>query len=131
MPTVACPSCGNPVAIPDPPAAAVYACPHCRQPVPAPGAPARKVAKPKPAAFEFEDDEAEEEERPPRSRSAPAPRRAAYGTGSGPSWLSMFTATLAGTFLAGVLLLIGVRLYIHWSIKDSIDKLKNPPASTR
>lgn len=42
----------------------------------------------------------------------------------GPSWLHSFTATFAGALLAGVVLLLGVRLYIHWSISDTVNKVK-------
>jgi hypothetical protein len=68
MPVVACPSCGKPVTLPDPPAAPAYACPFCRRPVPAPAA--VRDSKPKVAAFDF-DDEGEDAPppRPPRRPS--------------------------------------------------------------
>jgi arginyl-tRNA synthetase len=34
-------------------------------------------------------------------------------------WLGHFTATFAGALLAGILLLVGVRTYIHWSVADA------------
>ena len=126
MPTVACPSCTKPVALPDPPTASVYSCPHCRGHVPAP-APRRAPAPPpapKPAAFEFEPDDGADE---PAPRSRTASRRASHGTPGGPSWLTIFTATLAANVLAGAIILFGVRLYIYWSIADTVDKLNNSP----
>jgi len=50
--------------------------------------------------------------------------RPRYTSGSGgPSWMQMFTACFAGTFLAGLLLLVGIRLYIHWSIADTTNQI--------
>jgi hypothetical protein len=46
-------------------------------------------------------------------------------------WVVQFTATLAAMFVAGV----GVRLYIHWSIRDTVDQIgeraKDRPTETR
>jgi hypothetical protein len=66
-----------------------------------------------PAAFEFDD-------------SASTARRSRQP--GGPSWLSSCSSTFTAVLLAGILLLVGVRLYLHWSIADAFEKLKNPPA---
>lgn len=123
MPNVACPSCAKGVALPDPPAAATYTCPHCGNPVPAPGrAPARKPAKqPAASAFDFDSDEQDDATEPaPRSRVV---SRRPHGSGSeGASWLTIFSATLAANVLAGIVILIGVRFYVIWSIADALKK---------
>lgn len=57
---------------------------------------------------------------PARLVTAPGARRPA---GTGPSWLSQFTATLAGVVLGGAILVLGVRAYIRWSIQDTMDRI--------
>lgn len=41
----------------------------------------------------------------------------------GMSWIGTFTAVFAATLLAGAILLLGVRSYIHWSIQDTVRQL--------
>lgn len=55
---------------------------------------------------------------------------ATYGTkrsGEGSSWLgewlSRFTATTAGVIVGGVVILGIVRLYIYWSVRDTVEKM--------
>jgi len=43
--------------------------------------------------------------------------------GAGPSWLSQFTATLAGVVLGGAILVFGIRTYIRWSIADTMSQV--------
>lgn len=124
MPTVPCPSCAKPVALPDPPTAPAYSCPHCRGNIPA-SAPRRApapVPAPKPAAFEFEPEFDDE----PTPRSQATSRRSSHGAPAGTSWLTIFTATLVANVLAAVIVLFGVRLYIYWSIQDTILRAVNP-----
>lgn len=40
-----------------------------------------------------------------------------------PSWFRQFSAVAAGVLLAGLLLLLGVRLYLHWSVSDTIQRV--------
>ncbi|QEG26516.1 hypothetical protein GobsT_12560 [Gemmata obscuriglobus] len=47
----------------------------------------------------------------------------------GPSWLHTFSAVFAGALLAGILLLVGLRAYLKWSIEDGIERMKNPPSA--
>ncbi len=70
------------------------------------------------SAFAF-DTSASDDDSPARSRSS-QPR--------GPSWLYHFSATFAAVLLAGLLLLIGVRLYVQWSIADALKGADKPPA---
>jgi hypothetical protein len=59
-----------------------------------------------------------------------APRR--YRPAAGPSWLHTFSAQFAAALLAGVLLLVAVRLYVHWSIRDTLDQWNRPaPAKVK
>lgn len=37
-----------------------------------------------------------------------------------PGWLHTFTAVFAAVLLAGTLLLLGVRAYLHWSVSDAL-----------
>lgn len=41
-------------------------------------------------------------------------------------WWHTASAVLVGALLAGIILLLGVRLYIKWSIEDAIKKPENP-----
>jgi hypothetical protein len=59
---------------------------------------------------------------------SPSPARSRSRQPAGPSWLHTFTATFAAVFLAGLLLLVGIRFYVYWSIQDTLEKWKNPPA---
>ncbi len=63
------------------------------------------------AAFEFE----EPQQPPARPR---LPQRSA-----GSIWLSNFSSTLAAVVLGGVILLVGIRVYIRWSVNDTVDKI--------
>jgi hypothetical protein len=65
-----------------------------------------------PAAFEFDDSDTGR--RSPRT--------------TGPSWLSNFSSTFTAVLLAGILLLVGIRAYVYWSIQDTLDKVKDQPA---
>ncbi|QJW93594.1 DUF4282 domain-containing protein [Frigoriglobus tundricola] len=74
MPTVPCPGCAQPVAIPDPPTASAYSCPHCRTRVPSAPTPPKPKPKPKPAAFEFDTDDEVDEPDVPRSHRRRRPQ---------------------------------------------------------
>lgn len=47
-------------------------------------------------------------------------RRATPAPPTGPSWLGMFSAHLAALLVAGVLIGLGVRAWLHWSVSDTI-----------
>lgn len=53
-----------------------------------------------------------------------------YRQPTGPTWLHTFTAVFAGALLAGVVLLLGIRLYIQWSVADAM-KAKDTPAKVK
>lgn len=38
-------------------------------------------------------------------------------------WLIQFSATLAAVVLGGVILALGVRAYIYWSVKDTAQQM--------
>lgn len=48
---------------------------------------------------------------------------------SQPGWLHTFTAVFAAVMLAGLLLLAGLRLYFHWSVRDTLQS--QPTERTR
>jgi hypothetical protein len=111
MPVVACPSCRGSVSLPDPPTAPRYSCPHCRRPVLVTGSAPQRP----PAAETFEDIEPDD---------VPSYSRHRAERTAGPSWFGMFTANLAGALVAGLLLLVGVRFYLHWSVADAAGKVQ-------
>jgi|GEM_PF-3911164 len=45
---------------------------------------------------------------------------------AGPSWLHSFSATFAAVLLAGILLLLGIRFYVMWSVRDALERVKQP-----
>ena len=38
-------------------------------------------------------------------------------------WLTIFCAGVAAVLVGGLILGIGVRAYLHWSVKDTADKI--------
>lgn len=38
----------------------------------------------------------------------------------GPSWIGQLGAVFIGTVLAGIVLLVGVRAYLRWSVEDTM-----------
>jgi hypothetical protein len=38
-------------------------------------------------------------------------------------WLTVFSSALCAILLGGVLLALGFRAYIHWSVQDTVRKL--------
>jgi hypothetical protein len=42
---------------------------------------------------------------------------------TGPSWLSMFSATLAALLIAGLVFGLATRAYLHWSISDTAKQI--------
>lgn len=40
-------------------------------------------------------------------------------------WLQMFSAVLAANVIAAVLILLGVRMYVMWSIQETIEKIES------
>jgi hypothetical protein len=46
------------------------------------------------------------------------PSRHRPGYAVGPGWFTVFSATFAGALLAGFLLLLAVRHYVHWSVQN-------------
>jgi len=43
---------------------------------------------------------------------------------SGPSWTTIFTATLAAVVVGGLFLGVCVRAYIHWSVQDTWQQME-------
>ncbi len=48
---------------------------------------------------------------------------------NGRAWLAHASATFAGALLAGAILLVGIRVYIHWSISDNL--IRNDKATLK
>jgi hypothetical protein len=63
------------------------------------------------ASFEFDDPQQAPSRSRPQQRSA------------GSVWLSNFSSTLAAVIVGGVILLVGVRVYIRWSVNDTVEKI--------
>lgn len=95
MAVVTCAKCRMKLTVPEVVPPGGLACPGCRTPI----AP--------PEAFDFEP--------APVSRPRPAPT---FSVG----WLKLFTATAAGTFLAGLLLLLLLRTYFLMLLADAFRK---------
>ena len=43
---------------------------------------------------------------------------------AGPSWFSMFSAMLSAVVIGGIILGIGLRIYIIWSVEGAADRIK-------
>jgi len=50
-------------------------------------------------------------------------KRSEGGGGWVGDWLSRFTATTAAVIIGGVVILGIVRLYIYWSVRDTVEKI--------
>ena len=55
-----------------------------------------------------------------------SPSSNAFGT-----WFLHASAVMAGVIMGGIVLLLIVRGYLYWSVRDAAENFKNRPAATQ
>lgn len=109
MPVVNCGRCRNAVTLPDPWSYPVFTCPYCLRSTSLSASAAPPLIALHPVDYDAENEE--QISNRPNGKGPQDDRR--------PSWLMLIAASFLGAFLAGLLLMLGVRIFAHASITDS------------
>jgi hypothetical protein len=119
-----CPHCQRSLSVAKSTTGMTLPCPMCYRPVTVPAAPLASAVTtpnpPTPFASPFLGFS-----RNPDTTPDPFPHQPDQPH-VGPTWIKMFSATLAGAFLAGLFLLFGARLFLHGPIIDTPNKSHTP-----